>query len=101
VYICNVATQSGETDGFAVSDHIKALEDHIGSGLMDLLVCNEKFEGQLLDGMDWVTMGDHLVTDYPLYQADLISDEEPWHHDENKLAQVLVDIYQDRTGPLV
>jgi len=41
------------------------------------------------------------VTDYPVYQADLTSDEEPWHHDEIKLAQVLINIFQDRTGPLV
>ncbi len=101
IYICNVATQSGETETFTVDDHIQALEDHVGSGLFELLICNQQFDGNLLDGMEWVKMGDSPVTDYPVYQADLISDEEPWHHDELKLAQVLINIYQDRTGPLL
>jgi len=28
IYVCNVMTQPGETDGYSVSDHIKALERH-------------------------------------------------------------------------
>ena len=95
-----MATQYGETESFTVNDHIRAIEDHVGSGLFDLLVCNQKFDGELLSGMDWVKMGSNPVTDYALYQADLISDEQPWHHDEDKLARVLVDLYQERTGPL-
>jgi uncharacterized cofD-like protein len=100
IYICNVATQSGETDAFTVGDHVQALEDHLGSGLFDMLICNQNYEGDLLDDTDWVKMGDSPVTDYAVYQADLISNEEPWHHDETKLAQVLINILQDRTGPL-
>ena len=30
LYICNVMTQPGETDGYTVSDHVKALIDHVG-----------------------------------------------------------------------
>jgi len=100
VFICNVATQPGETDAFTCSDHIQALEDHVGSGLFDLLVCNQNFEGELLDGMEWVKMGDSPVIEYVIFQADLISSSEPWHHDEEKLARVLMNIYQARTGPL-
>ena len=101
VYVCNVATQVGEMDAFSVGDHIRALENHVGSGLFDLLICNQRYEGDLLEGMDWVMMGENTITNYPVYQADLNSDEEPWHHDETKLAQVLIDIYQDRTGPIL
>jgi len=101
IFVCNVATQAGETDGFSVGDHIRALENHVGPGLFELLICNQRHEGELLDGMDWVKMGENTVANYPVYQADLNSDEEPWHHDETKLAQVLIDIYQDRTGPIL
>ena len=45
-------------------------------------------------------MGDSPVTDYAVYQTDLVSTVEPWHHDEEKLAYVLMHIYQARTGPL-
>ncbi len=101
IYICNVATQPGETDSFSCGDHIQVIEDHVGGGIFDLLVCNQNYQGTLLDGMDWVKLEPGSVTDYPIYQTDLISEEEPWHHDEEKLAHVLVQIYQDRTGPFV
>ncbi len=100
VFVCNVATQPGETDSFSCGDHVQALEDHVGGGLFDMLICNHNFDGALLDGMDWVQMGDSPVTDYAVYQADLVSGEEPWHHDEEKLAHVLIQIYRARTGPL-
>ena len=29
VYVCNVATQHGETDAFTVSDHFKTLKEHL------------------------------------------------------------------------
>ncbi len=40
VYICNVMTESGETDGYTVSDHIRALFDHSRYGLFDLCMVN-------------------------------------------------------------
>jgi uncharacterized cofD-like protein len=101
IHVSNVATQPGETDDFSCGDHIQALEDHVGGGLFDILVCNVNYDGELLAGMSWVHVEDEQVANYAVYRTDLISHDEPWHHDETKLAQVLIDIYQDRTGPLV
>jgi len=101
IFVCNVATQPGETDDFSVSNHIRALEDHVGSGIFDLLICNQNYGSELLKGMEWVKLETDSVTDYPIYQADLVSAEEPWHHDEEKLAYTLMQIYQTRTGPLL
>ncbi|MCL7749000.1 gluconeogenesis factor YvcK family protein [Halalkalibacter alkaliphilus] len=38
VYICNVMTQSGETEGYTAGDHIQAISDHCGSTLVDEIV---------------------------------------------------------------
>jgi uncharacterized cofD-like protein len=38
VYIANVMTQPGETTGFAVSDHLRAIADHVGPVVTDVLV---------------------------------------------------------------
>ncbi len=38
VYVANVMTQPGETDGFSVSDHLRAISDHVGPVLTDVLV---------------------------------------------------------------
>lgn len=40
VYLCNLATQPGETDGFTASAHAKVLLDHCGEGLFDTVLCN-------------------------------------------------------------
>jgi len=40
VYVCNVMTQDGETEGYTVSDHISALFQHGGKGLFDVCLTN-------------------------------------------------------------
>lgn len=40
IYICNIMTQDGETEGMTASDHVKALLDHSAPGLVDLCLCN-------------------------------------------------------------
>ncbi|CAM3701401.1 gluconeogenesis factor YvcK family protein [Marinicrinis lubricantis] len=41
IFICNVMTQPGETDEFKVSDHLKAVTDHIGCNLFDVVIVNQ------------------------------------------------------------
>ena len=38
VYAANAMTQPGETTGFAISDHLRALECHVGPVVTDVLV---------------------------------------------------------------
>ncbi|MCK0473006.1 YvcK family protein [Halalkalibacter sp. APA_J-10(15)] len=40
VYICNVMTQSGETDGFSAAEHVQAIIDHGGVELVDEILVN-------------------------------------------------------------
>jgi uncharacterized cofD-like protein len=42
IYICNIMTQPGETDGFKVSDHVRAIFDHAGPGIVDYVIANNK-----------------------------------------------------------
>jgi uncharacterized cofD-like protein len=99
--ICNVATQLGETEGYSCGDHIRAIEEHVGSGLFDMVVSNWLFEGNLPEGVQWVFVEDDLEADYPIYRADLIDYVQPWRHEAKKLSQVVVDLLEERTGPLV
>jgi uncharacterized cofD-like protein len=101
VYVCNVATQPGETDGFTCGDHVRVIEEHLGSGLFDIVVANSNWKEPLSEGVDWVRIEDDLEVDQPLYRADLLDPVRPWRHSSEKLGQVLMDLYQERTGPLV
>ncbi len=100
IYVCNVATQPGETDQYRSADHIRALEAHVGTGFFDIAVCNNAAVGNLPEGANWVLPEPGLENLYPVYLADVANYREPGRHDAEKLAQVLMDLLQDRTGPL-
>ena len=40
VYVCNIMTQPGETTGYSVADHVKAIIKHGGPNLIDLVLVN-------------------------------------------------------------
>ncbi len=41
VYVCNVATQKGETIGYAIGDHVEALQTHTFPRIVDYVVAND------------------------------------------------------------
>jgi uncharacterized cofD-like protein len=100
VYICNIATQSGETDLYSCSDHIRALEDHVGEHLFDIVLCNDNYEGLLNEGSQWVRTDEGMADDPRVHWADLSDPNHPWRHDSAKLARTLVEILDEQTGPL-
>lgn len=97
--ICNVATQPGETQGYSCGDHVRVIEKHVGR-VIDLVICNRKFSGHLPDNIDWVKLDPELQESYAVYQADLLDIENPWRHDSLRLAQTVIDLFMERTGPL-
>jgi 2-phospho-L-lactate transferase/gluconeogenesis factor (CofD/UPF0052 family) len=99
LFVCNIATQRGETVAYACSDHVRAVEDHVGEGLVDIVVCNRNYSLILPDGVDWVRLDENL-DNIPVYAADLVDQDFPWRHDSNKLTQALIDLLSERTGPL-
>jgi uncharacterized cofD-like protein len=100
-FICNVATQPGETDDYSCRDHMKAIEKHLGLHMFDLVVCNKDYSGKLAEDSKWVMADEKLAEDYPLYSADLADRENSWRHDSVKLANVVMDLFYERTGPLL
>jgi uncharacterized cofD-like protein len=40
IFVCNVMTQPGETDGYTASDHVEAIYRHVGAGLFDMIIVN-------------------------------------------------------------
>ncbi len=100
VYVCNVATQMGETDGFSCQDHLAVLEAHVGQGLFDLVLINDAFTGTLPGKIQWVREDPERPMPYPVHRADLVEEAHPWRHDPAKLARALVRLLEGRTGPL-
>ena len=97
VYICNVATQPGETDTFRVSDHLRALENHLGTNIFDFVLVNSNHNFPLppsaqeadirrvvYDPATVNTRGLHVLL------ADVVSSRASTHHDPEKLARVIM-----------
>lgn len=100
VYACNIMTQPGETDGYTASEHIRAIHQHAGSGLIDYAIVNtEDIPRKLLrkyrsDGavpvrpdlkeiqrMNVIPVCKNLV-----FESDLV------RHDPRKLAEAIIEL---------
>jgi uncharacterized cofD-like protein len=100
VYVCNIATQTGETDVYTCYDHVHALEEHVGEGVFDVILCNDNCEGQLNEGSQFVRADEKTLADPRTRCADLADENYPWRHDATKLAATLLEILNEYTGPL-
>ena len=101
IYICNVMTQPGETSGYTVGDHLKALVDHIGGGVVDFVLANtgtpaadvlKKYEKAhaypvSIDRKKVESLGASLI------EADLLGPAREAVQDTNVLAEELMQIH--------
>lgn len=101
LFVCNVASQTGETDTYSCYDHLAALESHVGKDFVDMVIANDFHEAKLPEDSQWVDIGDELSGDRRLYTADLLDREHPWRHDSDSLAGTIINLFYERTGPLV
>lgn len=100
IYICNVMTQPGETDGYTASRHVKAILDHVGPGVIDYVLVNgqgvaeelkERYAGQgaypvVPDAAQIEAMGIKVM------QADVISETNLVRHDPVKLSRTIMSM---------
>ena len=97
VYICNVATQRGETEGYSAGEHIAALEAHVGAGLFPVVLVNGNldvdFDAPL--GIKLVSADLAPGAGYRVVTADLVDPIHPWRHDSDKLARALLGLMQE------
>jgi uncharacterized cofD-like protein len=98
VYVCNVATQHGETDDFSVSDHFETLVQHVGPGLFDYVLANDNVQGPLPEA--WhsqpVSVDRQTVDGARVITADVVSEKNRYHHDPEKLASAIMRLYAGR-----
>jgi uncharacterized cofD-like protein len=93
IYLCNLATQPGETDNYSVADHVAAILRHVPAQCLDLVLANDNLSvpagrggGQTIYVAPIPPQGVQLRT------ADLVDEERPWRHDSGKLAKVIMEL---------
>jgi uncharacterized cofD-like protein len=98
VFVCNVATQHGETAGFDLAAHLEALAAHTDSAMVDTVLANNRFEARTPP--DWraepvrlrwppdLPMAPRLVLD------EVVDLENAHHHDPERLASALMRVLE-------
>lgn len=125
LYVANVATEKGETDGYKVEDYLDALSRHCNGLPLDGVLVNRNISGKLPaqaqiefvrphspaqpfgpNGNPNDTHSATLTAYYkdvntaavvPYTFADVVDDERPWRHDSEKLARNVVRWYTQQT----
>jgi uncharacterized cofD-like protein len=104
IYVCNVATQTGETEGFDLADHVDALIAHTDPRIVDVVLANNQFGARV--PMDWqaepvrlrwppaAARPPHLVLD------DIVAPDNAHHHDPASLAVALIRRLEREGGRL-
>lgn len=105
IYISNVMTQPGETDGFNVSDHIKILRKYGGKNIVDCVIANvgsisdfmkEKYKEK---GSEPVKIDNKKLNDLgiDIVEKNLVRvSKGTIKHDSDYLAQVLVETIMEK-----
>jgi uncharacterized cofD-like protein len=120
IYICNVATQPGETDGYSVEDHIRAIEAHTtvfenslatAAGyppqselghrpgnqtcLFGYALANNNLEHPIPPAMNLQPIVPAPPEDnkFTIIEADVVDEQHPWRHNSVKLADALIAWY--------
>ncbi len=101
VFVCNVATQHGETDGFNVADHLRVLEAHTQRGIVQAVVANDNIVSELPES--WQSNPVRLngaaeIADIRLVEADVVAEQNRYRHDPDKLAATILRLYDGRSA---
>lgn len=102
VYVCNVATQVGETEGYALSDHLATLAGHGLGGLIDAVLVNSNTHARQLPNDPAAPVRvdvDGRRADVPvIVSRDVVDDMNAHRHDSRKLTTALLALYDERAS---
>lgn len=92
-YICNLATQPGETVDYSAADRVNAIRRHVPDQLIDVVVANDNFSVAPDTGggdTQFVQIG--AIKGVRLITTDLVDEARPWRHDSRKLARTILNL---------
>lgn len=94
VYVCNLATQPGETDNYTVADHVETILQHTAPQMIDVVLANDNLSISPETGGGKTI----YVQPIPSHQvemrtADLVDEAHPWRHDSEKLTRAILNLW--------
>ncbi len=102
IYVCNVMTQQGETDGFSASEHVKAIIEHSNKDIINACLVNnaevppEALQRyQIEDSFPVADDADKILDmGYKVEATDLLSVNDYVRHDSQKLTSSLIKLIE-------
>lgn len=109
IYVCNIVTQPGQTDGFSAADHVRTLQQYIGDGVLDYVLINntippkemlERYEAAgaqlVVPDNDIRRLGPQIIEHDLVEEIDgsrvLWEKQDLLRHDPEKLARIIVEL---------
>jgi uncharacterized cofD-like protein len=116
VYVCNLVTKDGQTEGFTVSDHAKEIERFVGAPFLDYVIYNnqtpdkelaKKYEAEnaflvsvdkkVLNKASYETIaGKYLGKMAKRHKADTVKSRSLIRHDADAVARALITIHEQK-----
>jgi len=102
VYVCNVAEEPAQTEGYSVQDHLNIVEHYVGDTAVDAVIANTNVPGGPTPaGLDFILIDEPWHDDVLLVGADVIDetdDRRLARHDPGKLSNTIAEAYQRYRG---
>jgi uncharacterized cofD-like protein len=105
IFVCNVATQEGETTGFDLADHVEALISHTTPNLVDIVLANNHPTPQpgiagrgapaKAVSLRWPPSSGPVPR---LYLDDVVDPDDPHHHEPARLAGAIIRAFEGEAG---
>ncbi len=93
IYICNLATQPGETDNYSVANHVATLLQHIPTNFLTAVLANDNLSvPPQIGGGQTVFVQPEPPENVAMITADLVDSKRPWRHDSQKLAAAVMSL---------
>jgi len=101
IFICNLMTQPGETDGYTARQHIETVKRYAPEIAFDFVVVNNRpisaaqMAAYAAEGADQIGLQDHMLEkefgdESEVIRADLLDEGEKVRHNSEKLARVVI-----------
>ena len=99
VYVCNVAEEPAQTEGYSVQDHLNIIQHYGGENAVDAVVANNNLpDGPTPAGLDFIRIDKPWNDNVLLIDANVIDESRTSRHDPVKLSNAIAEAYRRYRG---
>lgn len=99
VYVCNVAEEPSQTEGYSVLDHLNIVRHYAGRNAVDAVIANDNLpDGPTPAGLEFIRANKPWQDDVLLVEADVLDVISTARHDDVKLSKAVAEAYRKYRG---